>query len=316
MPHFRQDEATPHEVFRVASQEEIDAETDAIVSRAIPWILEPPKRRHAKIRNRSVHGKRAVRWTAAAALTAGAVAGTMGAANALGGWPSDNAPESRLVPTPGVGASASRLMPEVKPSVASTAFALAHSDVAGQEAVGYDPCRPIQYVIRAEGAPAGAPEILERSAARVSAATGLVFEFAGMTDEVPASDRQAYQPDRYGDKWAPVLVSWGADGSSGGSPVISTGSAAMQIEDSAFTYVTGQVSLNGLLLAEWAAEPGGEEFVDAAVMRELARLVGLAVVDDPAQLLHSQPEVDRLDFGAGDLAGLALVGSGECAPQL
>ena len=47
-----------------------------------------------------------------------------------------------------------------------------------------------------------------RAIAAVSAATGLQFVRDANTDEAPDRDRDAYQPDRYGDRWAPVLVAW------------------------------------------------------------------------------------------------------------
>lgn len=50
-------------------------------------------------------------------------------------------------------------------------------------------------------------------------------------------------------------------------------------------------------------------------MHELAHVVGLDHVDDPTQLMYAENS-GQLDFGAGDRAGLALLGTGECVPRL
>lgn len=50
-------------------------------------------------------------------------------------------------------------------------------------------------------------------------------------------------------------------------------------------------------------------------MHELANVVGLDHVDDPTQLMN--PEGTNVtEFAAGDLAGLARLGGGQCVPEL
>ena len=44
-------------------------------------------------------------------------------------------------------------------------------------------------------------------------------------------------------------------------------------------------------------------------------LLGLDHVDDPTQLMHAENS-GLTGFAAGDLAGLALLGSGPCVPEL
>src|SRR6185503_15312510 len=43
---------------------------------------------------------------------------------------------------------------------------------------------------------------------RISSATGIAFVYDGLSDEVPTQERPVFQPDRYGDRWAPVLIGW------------------------------------------------------------------------------------------------------------
>ena len=38
--------------------------------------------------------------------------------------------------------------------------------------------------------------------------SGLRFVDEGDTDELPSQARAPYQPDRYGERWAPLLIGW------------------------------------------------------------------------------------------------------------
>jgi hypothetical protein len=74
--------------------------------------------------------------------------------------------------------------------------------------VRWDPCTPIAYVVNPTWMPARGREDLVEALRRITAASGLEFVDEGDTDELPMRGRPAYQPDRYGDRWAPVLVAW------------------------------------------------------------------------------------------------------------
>ena len=62
--------------------------------------------------------------------------------------------------------------------------------------------------MRPDGAPAGGAELIATAIARISAATGLQFVDDGATREAPSADREAYEPELYGRRWAPVLIAW------------------------------------------------------------------------------------------------------------
>ena len=49
---------------------------------------------------------------------------------------------------------------------------------------------------------------------------------------------------------------------------------------------------------------------------EFGHLVGLDHVDDPTQLMYPSTSPAVSTFGGGDLAGLAALGSGACAPNV
>jgi hypothetical protein len=199
----------------------------------------------------------------------------------------------------------------------------------GTTPVAYDPCRPVHYVIRAKGEPAGGRQIVTDAVSRVSQATGLRFVYDGLTSEGPSRQRAPYQPKRYGDRWAPVLISWV-------TPTDNVDFAAADVKDDPTNYmvlgeggslsaglpnqprakVTGMVMLNVPQLKNALQRPRGDKIVRAVVLHELAHLVGLNHVSSPSNLMNTEMEPGVTDFGAGDLTGLAALGRGICLPDL
>lgn len=188
-----------------------------------------------------------------------------------------------------------------------------------QDPVAYDPCRPLSYVVNDLHAPPGAGDLVADAVATVGHITGLRFEHAGPTDEVPpVGDRSMYQKDRYGDQWPPILIAWstpeqipelGGDiAGLGGSTAVTT------TDDGPVVYVSGVVALDAPQLANTMAGPNGAAQVRAVILHELAHVVGLGHVDDPTQLMYEAGSVS--DFQQGDLAGLSRLGAGECIPRL
>lgn len=219
-------------------------------------------------------------------------------------------------PPPGVEAARAPL--GAPPAVADAdGYRFLDSPDPGQPMVAYDPCRPVHYVVRPDGAPPGGQRLVEEAVAEIAAATGLRFVPDGTTTEAPGERRAPYQPERYGRQWAPVLIAWSDPAEVpdlAGNVVGLGGSTARQAPGHPFVYVTGQVSLDAPDLAEVLQHPGGAAHVRATVVHELAHVVGLAHVDDPAHLMHPGGEATVLS--AGDRAGLAELGAGECVPQL
>lgn len=199
----------------------------------------------------------------------------------------------------------------------STAFMLMESPVAEQEFVAYDPCRPVHFVVRPDDAPAGSEGLVAEAVAQISAATGLQFVDDGHTDEGPSKDRETYQPERYGKKWAPVLITWSNEtevpGLAGNIAGLG-GSDFARTPGQPLVFVAGQVMLDAPSLSENLAYSAGRDQVRAVIVHELAHVVGLDHVDDPTQLMAADGGATQL--GDGDRAGLALLGAGPCVPQL
>jgi hypothetical protein len=128
-----------------------------------------------------------------------------------------------------------------------------------------------------------------------------------------------FQPDRYGDRWAPVLVAWSDSAEApelAGDVAGYAGSTRLEIGHEASVYVTGLVALDGPEMAEALQVPGGRDEARAVIQHELAHLVGLDHVADPGQLMQPVLDPDVTSFGPGDLTGLALLGAGPCFPDV
>ncbi|MGO4652268.1 peptidase M10A and M12B matrixin and adamalysin [Arthrobacter sp. 2RAF22] len=208
----------------------------------------------------------------------------------------------------------------------SDSYAFLPGGTAGQKFVAYDPCRPIHYVVRAANAPAGGLELVQAGFAELSRVTGLKFVYDGATQEAPSEKRKPYQPDVYGDRWAPVLVTWT---STEEYPIMASketpegkqlmvglgGSSPVGIRDGRRVYVSGQISLNAPALADAAAYEG-RTIYGSVIAHELAHLVGEDHVQDPEELMNPVTDGHLTGYAAGDLTGLAQLGQGPCAPEL
>jgi len=190
----------------------------------------------------------------------------------------------------------------------------------GTGPVAWDPCRPVRYVVDPTGAPPGGDQLIQEAALRTAVPAGLKFVNEGTTTEPWTKDREPYQPDRYGKKWAPVLIAWSTEAQSSqvagyiagrGGPIIRGG------PDGRMASVSGSVILDAEDIAQVLTYPEGQAKARAIIQHELGHLVGLDHASDSSQLMYSEnTEQQTGDWGSGDLAGLHQLGKGDCFPDL
>lgn len=272
-----------------------------------PWRAEPvapPGTRWARPRRR-------LRVPHAVVVVVVAMAVTVAAAS----WPGF---VERMNPWAGHAAPLGTPEP---PAGTSSSYAFLTVQDDGVSPVAYDPCRPVHVAVNPRGEPAGGRQLILDAIDRISRATGLQFVVDADTSEEPSVDRSTTVPLRYGaDRWAPVLVAWTTpevDPDLSGAVAGTGGSAATGRVGGPMVYVTGRLHLDAPQLQEVLdTRPDGEAVVRTIVVHELAHVVGLDHVDDPTQVMHPETQPGVTELGAGDLTGLALLGTGACVPNL
>lgn len=211
-----------------------------------------------------------------------------------------------------IGHAPQRLAPAVvSPDTGSYAF-IQHQDGAPNDPVTWSPCQPIHYEINPAGGPPDAIPLTEQAVERAQQASGLVFQYDGETSARPRWHSPVV-PILGLDK--PVLISW-ADAAEvpelAGNVAGIGGSVPRRNHDGWLRYTSGGVTLDSASFAALARRPDGEAEQRAIILHELGHLLGLNHVPDSAELMNGH-NVGLLDYGPGDLAGLAKLGSGRCA---
>jgi hypothetical protein len=214
---------------------------------------------------------------------------------------------------PGEVAAAPLGVPPLPPGgTGGYAFSMTHEDGSP---VAFDPCRAVHYVVRPDAAPAGGAELLRWAFGEVSAATGLQFVDDGTTDEAPYDTRAPFQPERYGDRWAPVLVAWSSPEETSMLAAGELGRAGPDTfgTDGAGTtrFVSGLAVFNGAAMDQ-QLRTGDDSKARAVLLHELGHLVGLAHVPDPYQVMFDTNAYPLASYRAGDRRGLEQLGRGPC----
>lgn len=183
--------------------------------------------------------------------------------------------------------------------------------MAGGGPVRWNPCEPIHYVVNLGAAPAGSLQDVHDAVLRLSSATGIVFVFDGLSAEIPARSRDVFQPERYGDRWAPVLVGW-VDPTTSSFDFDPDGHEAAGVAGPLYPdpgprdiYVSGVVAIN-------VADPNPPGFGSPGaqgpvVLHELAHVLGLGHFTAEGELMEPSGG-GMTELGPGDRQGLRELG--------
>lgn len=217
----------------------------------------------------------------------------------------------QTVRIPPVTASPERLAPVV---VASTNGPWKLRDVTQGGAVLHDPCIPIRWKISTDRMPAGADEVVREAVADVAARTGLVWEGGGHVDHPVSLKREPLVNDGTW-HWAPVLIGWSTEAETPELAETTAGVGGPMVSRGAYgpdEYLrSGTVILDLDQFPKDLSNEADRARAKALVMHELGHVVGLDHVDDPNELMYPAA-LSHVDWGPGDLEGLAAAGAGQC----
>jgi hypothetical protein len=192
------------------------------------------------------------------------------------------------------------------PGGSAASYRLDYLDPLTGDTVGFNPCESIHYVVNDDGAPPGALDDVHEAMKRIAEASGLTFRYDGLTDEPVTPARDAYQPERYGERWAPILIAWGRVPGRAEDSIAVARSIFLVNEDLLPVRVTGAVVIDE---DEFLVPGFGYGFtLGEVLLHELAHVLGLAHVVDETQLMNREVAPGPAVLGRGDRGGLASVG--------
>ena len=182
-------------------------------------------------------------------------------------------------------------------------------DPATGEPVRFDPCTPVGYVVNTAHAPPGSLADIHSAIDQTSEATGSELVYEGPTNEAPRVNRPLLQPGRYGRRWPPLLIAWSTEDPSlfrehgvgvAANVFVANGTGRL-------VYVSGIIVMNAT--QQLSTGFGAGRTWGKVILHEMGHIVGLAHVEDAAEVMNPSVVSSPASWGSGDLAGLRRLGS-------
>jgi len=235
------------------------------------------------------------------------------AAGATNDWPTAGHEE---------GARPRLAWPQPQPAPSDGSVAYLATQPGSDLPVTWSPCRPIHYVVRAADETVDGLGLLQSALAEISRDTGIRFVYDGTTEEAPSAARRLVQPERYGDRWAPVLIAWVGQrenpemtsqilGMTRPDPVTLPGDPTT----SPRVFVSGQVLMNSDLIGRVQRQLGAKA-TRTVFLHELGHLIGLAHVGARSAVMYPSYQPRVVTFTAAEMGALHSLGSGPCRPEV
>ncbi len=197
-------------------------------------------------------------------------------------------------------------------SLTTASRSYAFSTVLSGAPVRFDPCTPIRWKSSTARGPVGGLDVLKGAVAKIAAATGTTWVYAGATTSAPSTSMLPKAPAA---TYPPIVVGW-ADGATSnllaGQPknvlgMTRTAWFGVQLPDGRKLGAT-----RGAVIALDRTDRlplRGASSWESVTLHELSHAMGLAHVSDSSQLMASVLPRSLSGLQAGDRAGLARVGS-------
>jgi hypothetical protein len=186
----------------------------------------------------------------------------------------------------------------------------------GCQPVRFNPCEPVHYIINPANAPAGGLADVHQAMKMIADAGGYTLVDDGLTDSDRFDfGRLAYDPARYGERWAPIVISWSHLGNAAANDVVVAGMGNGVTADGAI--VTGMLNLNAdarIDLARTTPVPdgfGSGISWGRVMLHELGHVFGLGHVQSKNEIMHEQlleQTLTKTEYGTGDLQAWRLIG--------
>ena len=169
--------------------------------------------------------------------------------------------------------------------------------------VRFNPCREIGWVFNPTDAPENALADATAAMGRIAEATGMTLRYEGTTDEPPSIGRKAYQPQRYGQRWAPILVAWTPRAGFSQAPgPYGVGVPLLAGPEQQRVIVSGVMLINSE-----PASPIKPGYLNL-LLHEIGHVFGLDHPHDLHQVMQAPSLQPNGMLQEGDRAGLAAVG--------